>query len=362
VKLLIQPGDGVQRLVKGIKKAKERVEIMIFRFDRAEIERALIDAAERGVFVHALIAFTNRGGEENLRKLEKDFLANGITVARTAGDLVRYHGKMMIVDRKELYVNAFNFTYLDIDRSRTFGLITRNPKLVSEAAKLFEADIKRQGYAAGNTKFLVSPLNARKELTKFIQGAKKELLIYDPKISDRSMLRILEDKKKAGVDIRVIGTVSGSRLAACELKRMRLHTRTIIRDRSQAFIGSQSLRQLELDARREIGIILRDGPVIKSLARTFEEDWAASAADLDEKDSTQKEQNRTVKKVAQEISKKIALNPVAKKVVKTISDHADVDLDHKELRDTVKEILRDVVDQTARDAVSQLTETAGKAN
>lgn len=102
--------------------------------------------------------------------------------------------------------------------------------------------------------------------------------------------------------------------------------------------------------------------MIKSLARTFEEDWAASAADLDEKDSTQKEQNRTVKKVAQEISKKIALNPVAKKVVKTISDHADVDLDHKELRDTVKEILRDVVDQTAQDAVSQLTETAGKAN
>src|SRR5581483_4560864 len=283
VRLLIQPGDGVKRLVKDIKKAKERVEIMIFRFDRTEIERALIDAAERGVFVHALIAFTNRGGEESLRKLEKRFLANGITVARTAGDLVRYHGKMMIIDRKELYVNAFNFTYLDIDRSRAFGLITRNPKLVSEAVKLFEADIKRQGYAAGNSKFLVSPVNARKELTKFIQGAKKELLIYDPKISDRAMLRILEDKKKSGVDVRVIGCVTANRLGACELKRMRLHTRTIIRDRSQAFVGSQSLRQLELDARREIGVILRDGPAIKNLARTFEEDWAASSADIEEK-------------------------------------------------------------------------------
>ncbi len=176
VKLLIQPDDGVQRLVKGIKKAKERIEIMIFRFDRTEIERALIDAVERGVFVHALIAFTNRGGEQSLRKLEKHFLANGITVARTAGDLVRYHGKMMIVDRKELYVNAFNFTYLDIDRSRAFGLITRNPKLVAEAVKLFQSDIKRQGYAAGNSKFLVSPVNARKELTKFIQGKKRNCL------------------------------------------------------------------------------------------------------------------------------------------------------------------------------------------
>lgn len=359
MKLLIQPGDGVQRLVKGIKKAKERVEIMIFRFDRTEIERALIDAAERGVFVHALIAFTNRGGEESLRKLEKRFLANGITVARTAGDLVRYHGKMMIIDRKELYVNAFNFTYLDIDRSRAFGLITRNPKLVSEAVKLFEADIKRQGYAAGNSKFLVSPVNARKELTKFIQGAKKELLIYDPKISDRAMLRILEDKKKSGVDVRVIGCVTANRLGACELKRMRLHTRTIIRDRSQAFVGSQSLRQLELDARREIGVILRDGPAIKNLARTFEEDWAASSADIEEKPA-RRSKGKNVKKIARAVSEKIALNPVAKKVVKSIGDHADGD--NKELRDTVKEILKDVVEQTAQDAACEAVEAVGKGD
>ena len=362
VKLLIQPGDGVQRLVKGIKRAKERIEIMIFRFDKTEIERALIDAAERGVFVHALIAFTNRGGEENLRKLEKRFLANGITVARTAGDLVRYHGKMMIIDRKELYITAFNFTNLDIDRSRAFGLITRNPKLVAEAVKLFEADTKRQGYAAGNSKFLVSPVNARKELTKFLQGARKELLIYDPKISDRSMLRILDDKKKASVAVRVIGCVSGNRLPAGDLKRMRLHTRTIIRDRTHAFIGSQSLRQLELDARREIGIILRDGAVIKSLARTFEEDWAASAADLEEKHPRERKQKKNVKKVAQAVSKKISLNPVAKKVVKKISEHADVNLDGKEMRETVKDILKDVVEQTARDAAAAAAETSGKAN
>jgi cardiolipin synthase A/B len=362
VKLLIQPGDGVQRLVKGIRKAKERIEIMIFRFDRAEIERALIEAAERGVFVHALIAFTNRGGEENLRKLEKHFLANGITVARTAGDLVRYHGKMMIIDRKELYVTAFNFTYLDIDRSRAFGLITRNPKLVSEAVKLFEADITRQGYASGNAKFLVSPVNARKELTKFVQGAKKELLIYDPKISDRSMLRILEDKKNAGVDIRVIGFVSGNRLPACGLKRMRLHTRTIIRDRNQAFIGSQSLRQLELDARREIGVIIRDGVMIKSLARIFEEDWAASATDLEERRPPPIKQKKILKKVAQAVSKKTPLNPVAKKVVKRMSDHAQVDLDQKDLRDSVKEILKDVVEQTAQDTAAEVAETVGKAN
>src|SRR3981189_1402618 len=157
LKLLIQPGDGVSRLLKGIKKAKKSVEIVIFRFDQDEVERALVEAAGKGVFVHALIAFTNRGGEEHLRRLETHLLAKGVSVARTAGDLVRYHGKMMLVDRKELYLLAFNFTHLDMDHSRSFGIITRNLKLVQEAGKIFDAETNRPNYSAGYSKFLVSP-------------------------------------------------------------------------------------------------------------------------------------------------------------------------------------------------------------
>src|SRR6267143_3165241 len=89
LKLLIQPGDGVSRLLKGIKKAKKSVESIIFRFDQDEVERALVEAVGKGVFVHALIAFTNRGGEEHLRRLEMHLLAKGVSVDRNAGDLVR---------------------------------------------------------------------------------------------------------------------------------------------------------------------------------------------------------------------------------------------------------------------------------
>ena len=112
MRLLIQPGDGVEPLVKGINKAKNRVEIIIFRFDRREVEKALINAVSRGVHVHALIAYTNRGGEKNLRELELRLLAGGVTVARTADDLVRYHAKCMIIDRRELFVLGFNFTFI----------------------------------------------------------------------------------------------------------------------------------------------------------------------------------------------------------------------------------------------------------
>src|SRR5438445_4829052 len=177
LRLIVQPGEGTATHIKAIKAAKKSVEIVMFRLDQKDIERALEDAAERGIFVHALIAFTNRGGESGLRKLEMRFLAKGITVARTADDLVRYHGKMMLVDRKELFVPTYNFTHLDIDRSRTFGIATKNADLVRAAAALFDSDTKRIEYKSRSKHFLVSPVNARTELAAFLKGAKKELLI-----------------------------------------------------------------------------------------------------------------------------------------------------------------------------------------
>ena len=132
-------------------------------------------------------------------------LAAGVTVARTDNNLVRYHGKLMIVDHRQLFLLAFNFTYLDIEHSRSFGVITTNRKHVQEAIKLFEADTQRQPYTAGSATFIVSPLNARKRLSAFVMGAKKELLIYNPEISDRDLIQLLEERASAGVVVQIIG-------------------------------------------------------------------------------------------------------------------------------------------------------------
>jgi phosphatidylserine/phosphatidylglycerophosphate/cardiolipin synthase-like enzyme len=73
VKLIIEPVDGVTPLLSAINNAKKSVEIAIFRLDRKDLAAALKAAADRGVKVTALIVFTNRGGEQNLRKLELRF-------------------------------------------------------------------------------------------------------------------------------------------------------------------------------------------------------------------------------------------------------------------------------------------------
>jgi phosphatidylserine/phosphatidylglycerophosphate/cardiolipin synthase-like enzyme len=350
LKLIVQPADGVAPLVKAIKQAKKSVEIVIFRFDEVEIERALEDAAQRGVFVHALIAFTNRGGERNLRKLEMRFLEKGITVARTADDLVRYHGKMMIVDGKELYILSYNFTHLDIERSRSFGIVTKNRELVSEASRLFECDTKRQSYNTKGENFVVSPANARARLVDFLKRAKRELLIYDVDIADKSIIRILEERAQAGVRIKIIGHIARNKhVLARQFRRMRLHTRVIIRDCKLAFVGSQSLRKLELDARREIGIIVNNAKIVRSLVTVFEDDWKASAA-ADPKAAKKQvsaHAERASKKVTRVVSSKIAPAPIVQHVLKAIEKEANVELDHAEATAVVKGAIRKAVKKAA---------------
>lgn len=363
MKLWIQPGDGVMPLVTAINEAKTSVEILIFRFDRVEIEKALVHAVARGVTVRALIAYTNRGGEKSLRALEMRFLAAGITVARTADDLVRYHAKMLIVDGKELYLLCFNFTHLDIERSRSFAIITDDRATVKEAISLFDADSKRHSYTPGLDTFVVSPANSRKQLAQLIKGAKKQLLIYDPDVADPAILRLLQERSKGGVEVRILGRVS-RKSAKLDVKRlfMRLHTRMIVRDGEVAFLGSQSLRTAELDARREVGLIFSEPNIITKLIETFESDWKESQIAKDkDPDAKPVDAPPSSEKVGKKVAKAVVkdfppVTPFLEVVVRELAGPTlDVDVNPEELEATVKEAVKNAIKDTVADAVEQAT-------
>ena len=358
MKLIIEPEDGPAPLLAAVKNAKESVEVAIFRLDRGDFEESLKAAAARGVKVTSLIADMNRGGEKRLRQLETRFLQAGIVVARSADDLVRYHDKLIVIDRRVLYILSFNFTHLDMDHSRGFGIITKNAILVQEAVKLFEADCTRQRYSAGLDTFVVSPANSRKVLRRFLERAKSQLLIYDPQISDKEMIGILQQRTKAGVEVRVIGKVSGRlSVKVRKLARMRLHTRTIIRDGRQAFIGSQSLRAAELDSRREVGLILRESKVVKKLLARFESDWSATDAPNEQERPKDEEPSAVSEEIAEKAVSVLAheLRPLAstvkKAVKKVVAQAGDEVLHDKIVKSTVKKVIKKVVKTAVREAV-----------
>lgn len=279
MQVIVQPEDGLTPILKAIKRAKKSLDIVIFRFDLPDLEDALADAVERGVAVRALIAHTNRGGEKKLRKLEDRLLKAGATLSRTADDMVRYHGKVVIIDQKIAFVLGFNFTNLDIKKSRSFGLSTTNPKIVGALTKVIDADHNRVPPIVTSTRLVVSPENAREQLSKFIGGARRELLIYDSNVTDDRMIALLMQRAAAGVKVKILGGLErkwkGTGIKVKALRGLRLHVRAVVRDRKTAFVGSQSLRKLELDKRREVGVITKDRRAVAQIARVFESDWKA---------------------------------------------------------------------------------------
>ena len=274
--LIVQPEAGLAPVVRAIKRARRNVDIAVFRADREEIEKALGAAVQRGVKVRVLVAHTNSGGENRLRKLEQRLLEAGATVTRTGDDFVRYHGKFMVAD-DTLHLFGFNFTKVDTIKSRSFGVSTRDKSAVREALALFDADCTRQPFVPKRTHLVVSPENSREALTAFIKGARRQLLIYDVNVQDRTLIKLLEQQASAGVDVRVIGKCKGGKgISVRPLRSMRLHVRAMVRDGARAFVGSQSLRRLELDQRREVGVLITNGVVARQIRDTVEADWTES--------------------------------------------------------------------------------------
>src|ERR1700730_11195052 len=171
------------------------------------------------------------------------------------------------------------------------------------------------------------------------------------------MIRILQERVKAGVELRVIGKIGGrASIRVHKLTRMRLHTRTIIRDGHQAFVGSQSLRTAELDSRREVGLIFRESKVVKKLVATFESDWASTDG-AKERDTPKEEAPAAVSKKETEKAMAVLvheLHPLAgtvkRAVKKAVAQAGEEVLHDKIVKSTVKRVVKKAVKQAVKEA------------
>jgi phosphatidylserine/phosphatidylglycerophosphate/cardiolipin synthase-like enzyme len=151
----------------------------------------------------------------------------------------------------------------------------------------------RQPYTPTRSNLVISPETSRQMLSAFLKGAKKELAIYDAKIHDPAMIKILKERTAKGVRVRVIGNLKGpdGDVDVRPMKSIRLHVRAIIRDGTRAFVGSQSLRKEELESRREVGLLINNPTVTRKLMQLFEADWAESAKKEEKKEEKKIEKN-----------------------------------------------------------------------
>ncbi len=286
--LIIQPGDSFFPIVDAIDNAKHTIKMTIFRMDDPIVRDALMAAVARGVNVQALVARESKGWIKKNKKLAESLSKIGVSVRTPRSNnrkIKRFHYKMMTVDDVVSLILTFNPTQKNLHYARDFGILIRDHDITDELNRLFDADWHNKPYKPGNVPLVISPHNSRKRLIDLVNSARQTIRIMDAKLQDSEVMGLLLRKAAAGCNVQVISRDDFydevvPNLHVRKLARFKLHAKCIVVDRQRFFVGSQNLRRVSLDRRREVGIIIDDPAMAGRIERVFNEDWMNATESL----------------------------------------------------------------------------------
>ncbi|HJQ67987.1 MAG TPA: phospholipase D-like domain-containing protein [Blastocatellia bacterium] len=281
--LIIQPGDSFFPIVDAIDAAKQTIKMTIFRLDDPIVLDALSYAVARKVKVQALVAPASKGWTKRNKKLVEELSKLGVEVrmARSRKEkekVKRYHYKMMMIDDQQSMVLTFNPTQKNLHYARDFGLLVRDQEITTELNRLFDADWHGETFRPKDLPLVVSPYNSRKKLVALLESAERTIRILDAKVQDQEVIGLLLRKASSGVNVQIISRDTYydevvPNFHVRQLARYKLHAKCVIVDSNRFFIGSQNLRKVSLDQRREVGMIVQDDAMARRIERVFDEDW-----------------------------------------------------------------------------------------
>lgn len=135
---------------------------------------------------------------------------------------------------------------------------------------------------------------------------------------------------------------------------MRLHARAMVRDGRDVFLGSMSMRKLELDARREVGVTVRNTKAARRMREVFEADWAAGRPAVAQ-DLLTAALEAPAKKVAKLVARRVAVKPVVEEVLDRMLDTAQtLPFEPEQIAQTVREALREEIHDAVMDALREV--------
>jgi phosphatidylserine/phosphatidylglycerophosphate/cardiolipin synthase-like enzyme len=278
--LIVQPGDSFFPLVDAIDSATHSIKMTVFRMDDPIVKDALQNAVARGVKVQTLVAIDSKGWIKRNKKLSEELAKLGVevTAQRAKEKIKRYHYKMMTVDDSLALILTFNPTRSNLHYARDFGLLIRDPEIARELNRLFDADWDRVKFKPEPSPLVISPYNSREKIIQLLKSAHHSIRILDAKLEDQQATGVLLKKAAEGCDIKVITKSTdyegiSANLHFRKLARFKLHAKCIVVDGHCFFVGSQNLREVALDHRREVGIIIEDPVLAQKIERVFDEDW-----------------------------------------------------------------------------------------
>jgi cardiolipin synthase len=301
LQIFVEPNAGESPVTDAIESAKHSVWLEMYILSDRKVVYALEDAANHGVDVRVMLE-PNPYGTTPPTEVMDELRAAGVKVEDSDPSFALTHEKGMIIDGTTAFIMTSNFSRSGLGgyssssnyNNREYDIVDTNTQDVQTIANIFQADWNRSSVQIGDPNLVVSPINARSDLTTLINSAKSSILIESEEMNDASIEQALANAAKRGVKVDVIlpapsgsfgdsnsqgiSAIKSGGVQVREDAALYMHAKLIVIDQQEAFVGSENFSAESLDHNRELGIIIADQGVLQTLLQTFQQDWNASQA------------------------------------------------------------------------------------
>src|SRR5215470_6105837 len=297
-RLIVQPDDGTAPVIELIDSATKSLRVKQFTLTDPNLMSALTRAHERHVDVRIMLNPHRSSGDRANDDSFKALHHAGLKVEWSNPAFAVTHEKSIVIDDATTLISTFNCATKYFTETRDYGIVTAEPTQVAEVITCFEADWHRKPFEPkADSGLLWSSNNSRQIMAWFIDAAEKDLIIQHPKFVDATIVERIAAARKRGVKVRlvcggkhgisdwdILDTFASLRLLegfgvkVRRQKHLKLHAKLLIVDGKRTQLGSMNIDRSAFDLRRELGIVLGDGHIIKALAKVFEHDWHESKA------------------------------------------------------------------------------------
>ena len=296
--LLSYPYQSIRPFIAMLKKAASdpdviSIKMTLYRMAReSQIVQALMEAAENGKEVVALVELRARFDEQNNIDWSKQLESAGCTVIYGFDDY-KVHSKLTLITRKNAegysyitQIGTGNYNEKTSELYTDYSFITADEGIGEEASKVFR-NLAVQQLTAESDRMLVAPLRFKSVLLEEMDhviaaarmGRPASMILKNNSISDRDIILKLQEASCAGVRIDMI--VRGICCVRAEVpgKTENLHIRSLVGRylehgriysffdgvHTRIYIASGDFLTRNTECRVEVGVRVEDPVLVKKL-------------------------------------------------------------------------------------------------
>ena len=297
--LLSYPYQSIRPFIAMLKKAAQdpdviSIKMTLYRMAReSQIVQALMEAAENGKEVVALVELRARFDEQNNIDWSKQLEEAGCTVLYGFDDY-KVHSKLTLITKKGkqgysyiTQIGTGNYNEKTSELYTDYSFITADPDIGEEASNVFQ-NLAVQKLTENSDKMLVAPLRFKSvlldEMDRVITAARlgrpASMILKNNSISDRDIILKLQEASCAGVRIDMI--VRGICCVRAEVpgKTENLHIRSLVGRylehgriysfydgvHTRIYIASGDFLTRNTECRVEVGVRVEDPVLIQKLS------------------------------------------------------------------------------------------------